>query len=80
MTRSDAQRRTTPRGQKAPNRRLAELRINAGMSPNALARHARVTGNTIRMIEAGQIPNPRIQLQIARVFDLAPLDLWPLDW
>lgn len=58
--------------------RLKELRINAGMSPNDLALRAGVSGKTVRMAEAGWIPNPRTQFQIAAVFDRKPLDLWPM--
>lgn len=61
-----------------PNRKLQELRINAGLSPNDLAYQARVSGKTIRFAEAGFIPSPRVQFAIAAVFDLLPLDLWPL--
>lgn len=62
-----------------PNRTLQELRINLGLSPNGLAYRAGVSGNTIRMAERGYVPTPPIQYAIARVFDLAPLDLWPFD-
>lgn len=48
------------------------------MSPNDLAYKARVSGKTIRMAEAGFIPSPRVQFAIVSVFDLKPLDLWPL--
>lgn len=58
--------------------RLRELRLQAGMSPNDLAYKAQVSGKTIRMAEAGFIPSPRVQFAIAGVFDLGPLDLWPL--
>jgi DNA-binding XRE family transcriptional regulator len=68
--------RTTRR---VPHRRLTELRINAGMSPNDLALRAGVAGKTIRMAEAGFIPSPRTQFAIGRVFDLQPLDLWALE-
>lgn len=64
---------------RSPNRHLQELRLNAGMSPNDLAYRAGVSGNTIRMAEAGFTPTPRVQFAIARVFDLLPLDLWPLE-
>lgn len=64
---------------RTPNRRLQELRINAGMSPNSLASRAEVSGKTIRMAEAGWLPTPRVQFQIAAVFDLTPLELWPLE-
>lgn len=64
---------------RTPNRRLQELRINAGLSPNALAYRAGVSGKTVRMAEGGWIPSPRVQFAIAAVFELRPLDLWPLD-
>lgn len=62
-----------------PNRRLQGLRLNAGLSPNDLAYRAGVSGPTIRLAERGHLPGPRIQYAIARVFDLDPLDIWPLE-
>lgn len=67
------------RGFRRPNRRLQALRINEGLSPNALAYRAGVSGNTIRLVEAGFVPSPRIQFAIATVFELRPLDLWPIE-
>jgi DNA-binding XRE family transcriptional regulator len=64
---------------RTPNRHLQELRLNEGMSPNDLAYRAGVSGNTVRMAEAGFVPSPRVQFAIARVFGLLPLDLWPID-
>lgn len=64
---------------RTPNRRLAELRLNAGLSPNALAYRAGVSGKAVRMAEAGFVPTPRVQFAVAGVFDLRPLDLWPFD-
>ena len=72
MTRRVAARRT-------PNRRLTELRINAGLSPNDLAYRAGTSGNTVRMAERGWTPHPRIQFEIAAVLDVRPLDIWPLE-
>lgn len=66
-------------GRRTPNRRLQELRINEGLSPNALGYRAGVSGKTIRLVESGWIPSPRIQFSIASVFGLRPLDLWPLE-
>ena len=63
---------------RTPNRKLQALRINRGMSPNDLGYQAGTTGKTIRMVEAGHVPSPRLQFQIAEVFDLLPLDIWPL--
>lgn len=65
--------------QRAGAQRLQELRINAGLTPNMLAREAGVSGNTVLNAEAGVIPLAPIQLRIAKVFDLLPLDIWPLD-
>lgn len=62
-----------------PNRKLQQLRLNQGLSPNALAYRAGVSGNTIRMAEAGFRPEPRIQFAVANVFNLLPLDIWPLE-
>jgi DNA-binding XRE family transcriptional regulator len=64
---------------RTPHLKLKELRINAGMTPNDLAYRTGVSGKTIRMAEAGWIPGPRVQFQIAAVFDLLPLDLWPFE-
>lgn len=61
------------------HRELQGLRINEGLTPNDLAYRAGVSGKTIRMAEAGWVPSPRIQFAIARVFELRPLDLWPIE-
>lgn len=62
-----------------PHQRLKALRVNAGMTPNDLAYRAGLTGKTVRMVEAGFVPTPRTQFAIAAVFEMQPLDLWPLD-
>lgn len=62
-----------------PHLKLKALRTNAGMTPNDLAYRAGVSGKTIRMVEAGFIPTPRTQFQIAAVFQLQATDLWPFD-
>lgn len=49
------------------------------MSPNDLAYAAGVSGNTVRLAEAGFLPRPRIQFAIAHVFGLEPLDIWPME-
>lgn len=66
-------------GRRTPNRRLQELRINEGLSPNALGYRAGVSGKTIRLAETGWTPSPRVQFAVAAVFGLRPLDLWPLE-
>lgn len=72
MSRNGSQRRV-------PNRKLQELRINAGLSPNDLGLRAGVSGKSVRLAEQGYTPGPRIQFAIARVFALQPLDLWTLE-
>jgi DNA-binding XRE family transcriptional regulator len=69
----------TNASRRIPHLRLKELRVNAGMSPNELAYRTGVSGKTIRMVEAGFIPSPRVQFQIAKAFELKPLDLWPFE-
>jgi DNA-binding XRE family transcriptional regulator len=69
----------SPNGtRRRPNRQLQELRINAGLSPNDLARAVGVSGKTVRMAETGFVPGPRVQFLIAEHFDMRPTDLWPL--
>ena len=70
--------RTAP-ARRVPNRKLQELRLNEGLSPNALAYRAGVSGKAVRMAEAGFTPSPRVQFAIASVFELRPLDVWPMD-
>lgn len=55
------------------------LRINDGLSREQLARRAGVSRESVRLAESGFVPGPRIQHSIAAVFDLRPLDLWPID-
>lgn len=69
----------TRKPRKTPNRRLQELRINNGLSPNDLAYRAGISGNTVRLAEAGFTPGPRVQFAISAVFGLSPLDIWPLE-
>jgi DNA-binding XRE family transcriptional regulator len=69
----------TAHRRRPPNRKLTELRVNEGLSPNELAWRAGVSAQTVRMSEAGFVPQPRTQFAIARVFGLLPLDLWPID-
>lgn len=76
MQRSNVQTRSVRR---SPNRQLQALRINEGLTPNDLAYRAGVSGNTVRLAEAGFTPGPRVQFSIARVFDRSPLDIWPLE-
>jgi transcriptional regulator with XRE-family HTH domain len=62
-----------------PNLKLISLRINAGLSPAQLGRRIAVSAPTIRQVEAGHIPQARVQRAIAGYFELDALDLFPLD-
>jgi transcriptional regulator with XRE-family HTH domain len=64
---------------RSPNRRLQALRLNAGLSPNQLAYRAGVSGPTVRLAERGHCPSPRVQLALASVFEMEPLELFPLE-
>ena len=57
---------------------LMELRINQGWTPADLAFRAGIDQKTVRLVEAGWRPGPRVQYAIANQFDLVPTDLWPL--
>lgn len=76
---------THTRRRRVPNRRLQELRINAGLSPNDLSRQSGIGAGTIRLAEAGHTPGPRAQFAIADFFssfygrEIRPLDIWPLS-
>lgn len=62
-----------------PNTRLYGLRINAGLSRQALGYRLGVSSETIRLAELGFVPGPRIQFAIAQEFEMQPLDIWPLE-
>lgn len=64
---------------RAPHLTLLGLRINAGLSREALAYRTGLSRETIRLAEDGFVPSPRTQFAIAGAFDLRPLDLWPIE-
>jgi len=61
------------------NRRLIELRLDAGLTPNDLARRAGVSGNTVRTAERGYYVDPRSQFAIASALEVRPLDVFPFE-
>ena len=75
MKRTGAQER----GRSRRNRSLIELRINAGLTPNDLARRALVSGNTVRAAERGFYVDPRSQFAIAQALGVLPLDVFPFE-
>lgn len=64
---------------KIPNRRLTELRLNQGLTPNDLARRAQVSGNTVRAAERGMYVDPRSQYAISQALGVLPLDVFPFE-
>ena len=63
-----------------PHTQLIELRINAGLTRDDLAIKAGVGRETLRLVERTSfVPTERVQFAIAQVFELRPLDLWPLE-
>jgi transcriptional regulator with XRE-family HTH domain len=76
----DAERSATARrARKRKNRELIELRVNAGLTPNALAVRAGISGNTVRAAEAGFYVDPRSQFAIAKTLGVLPLDVFPFE-
>lgn len=70
----------TRKGQRrTPNVELISLRIQAGLSREALAYRTGVGKETIRIAESGFIPTPRVQFALAKEFGKTPLDLWPIE-
>lgn len=68
------------RNRKQPNRKLIELRLNKGLTPNQVAYMTGLTGPTIRLAEKGHVPSPRVQLALAEFYDAERVvDLWPLE-
>ena len=72
--------RTTRSGhRRTAHLELIELRVNEGLSRDALARRAGVGRETVRLAESGFVPTPRVQFAIARAVKRTPLDLWPIE-
>lgn len=61
------------------NRILIELRLDAGMTPNDLARRAGIAGNTVRAAERGDYVDPRSQYAIANALDAARVVVFPFE-
>lgn len=67
------------KSRRRPNVRLIELRVNAGLTPNDLARRAHISGNTVRAAERGLYVDPRSQYAIAQALGVVPLDVFPFE-
>lgn len=60
--------------------RLKELRARDGLNQTALAKQAKVSRQTISLIERGDyIPSLLIALRIAKIFDEAVEDIFILE-
>lgn len=81
MTLIDAKPRSTGKRRTGHriNRKLIELRLNRGWTPNDLARNACISGNTVRAAERGLYIDPRSQFAIAHALGCELLDVFPFD-
>lgn len=58
---------------------LAQLRFDAGLTPEELGDKVGIAGRTIRRLEEGTRPTPRVAKAIADHFGVKASDLWPLE-
>ncbi len=61
------------------NRLLIEHRLDAGLTPNDLARRAQISGNTVRAAERGDYVDPRTQYAIASALGVARVVVFPFE-
>lgn len=62
-----------------PHTALIALRLDRGLSREAVAHRAGISRETVRMTEAGFVPTPRVQMALSQVFGKRPLELWPIE-
>ena len=68
------------RNRKQPNRKLIEMRLNRGLTPNQVAYMTGLTGPTVRLAESGHIPTPRVQFALAGFYELEKVtEIWPIE-
>lgn len=80
MTLKTANKRASRYGSRArTNRLLIEHRLDAGLTPNDLARRAGVSGNTVRAAERGDYVDPRSQFSIASALETPRVVLFPFE-
>jgi DNA-binding XRE family transcriptional regulator len=79
MATQTGQSRHARRRSRQKNLELVALRVNEGLSREALGYRAGISRETVRLVEDGFVPTPRIQFAIAKVFGLRPLDLWSIE-
>ena len=56
---------------------LRMLRIDQGLSQNALAQETGVSGPTIARLEQGDLPTPATAYKLASHFGKKPTEMWP---
>lgn len=69
---------TAKRRPNTTGRKLRELRLNAGLSPEQLGNQIGVSGRTIRRVEEGMIPTARTMFAIAEWAHEPVVGLWRL--
>lgn len=57
--------------------KLRMMRIDRGLSREALAQKAGISSPTVKRLEEGELPSPAIAFKVAGFFDLRPTELWP---
>lgn len=58
---------------------LIEHRLDAGLTPNDLARRAGISGNTVRAAERGEYVDPRSQYAMAAALEIPRGVLFPFE-
>lgn len=58
---------------------LIEMRLDAGLTPNDLARRAGISGNTVRAAERGEYVDPRSQYAMSAALEAARVVLFPFE-
>ena len=58
---------------------IEAARVNRGLSRRDLAEELGVGQETVRLIENGHRPSPRIGKKFADFFECSVTDLWPIE-
>lgn len=58
---------------------LRRLRFDAGLTPEILGKMAGVSGRTIRRLEEGQMPTPKVAKKLADYFKVSASELFPIQ-
>lgn len=66
----------TRRSLREAGQEVRDLRLNRGLTPEALGDKIGVSGRTVRRIEAGARPTVRTMFALANEFEMNVTDLW----